>query len=223
MSYKFNVIEGNDWYGIKKAGRKMFGDKDFIMFEPGITILVGCNGSGKTTTLHQLKNQIDTEDECMYIQYDNMVHGGREAIANLAFHEDFKGIATQMQSSEGENIYDNLSRFATKMGQSMTSFKRNSDKSKIFFLFDAADSGFSIDNIIEYKNFFHFLVDHECKKLNEDKEVYIIISTNAYEFTVGERCLDVTESEYISFENYEQYKKYILETKDKKKKRYKWD
>lgn len=36
----------------------------------------------------------------------------------------------------------------------------------------------------------------------------------------GENCLDVWSGDYISFDNYDEYKKYIIKTRTRKDKRY---
>lgn len=48
-------------------------------------------------------------------------------------------------------------------------------------------------------------------------EVYIVVSANSYEMASGEQCLDVWSGKYITFEDYEDYRRYILKTRARKK------
>lgn len=84
-------------------------------------------------------------------------------------------------------------------------------------LFDAVDSGYSIDNIVELKTDLFQTIIQDCKKRNI--EVYIVISANSYEMASGEQCLDVWSGKYIIFENYEDYRRYILKTRARKNNR----
>ena len=83
------------------------------------------------------------------------------------------------------------------------------------FLFDALDSGLSIDAISEMKtDLFQFVIEQ-----NPDKDVYIIVSANGYEFANGERCYDVANCKEITFKDYDDYRKFILKSKEQKNKR----
>lgn len=52
-------------------------------------------------------------------------------------------------------------------------------------------------------------------------EPYIIISVNGYELCRNNPCFDVNTGKYIAFKNYEDYRKHILKSREKKDKRYK--
>jgi hypothetical protein len=63
-----------------KIPRAPFGDekiyaKSKVTFEPGVTVLVGCNGVGKTTMLRLVERELkNAELPCLY--YDNLTEGG---------------------------------------------------------------------------------------------------------------------------------------------------
>ena len=81
----------------------------------------------------------------------------------------------------------------------------------------AVDSGFSIDNVVELKDeLFKLILD-----IHKDKEVYIVITANAYEMARGEQCFDVINGKYVSIKSYEKYRSVILKSRDKKDARYK--
>ena len=82
---------------------------------------------------------------------------------------------------------------------------------------DAIDS-LSINTIDELKRKLFDLALKDAKRLN--KKLYIFISANDYEFANGEQCLDVYNNKYITFKDYEEYKKFILKTSEIKSKRY---
>lgn len=76
-------------------------------------------------------------------------------------------------------------------------------------MLDAVDSGLSVDNIVDVKEqLFKTVLEY-----NYGNEIYIVVSANEYEMARGEQCFDVYNGEYITFENYEDYRKMILESK----------
>lgn len=140
-----------------------------------------------------------------------------------------------MCSSEGENISLNLSKIASKLrkfvetGDNGDRFnalaktlalkddnEENNVSNERWILLDAMDSGYSIDNVIEMKDFFD-LVIKDAKEFGI--ELYIVISSNEYELAHESKCFDVMEGKYIQFASYEDYKKFILRTREKKDKR----
>jgi len=48
----------------------------------------------------------------------------------------------------------------------------------------------------------------------------IVISANEYELANGEQCFDVNLGKYLTFDDYESYKKFILKSRKLKDKRY---
>lgn len=198
--------------------------KKEVTFEPGLTVLVGCNGAGKSTMLSNLKEELEKNKIPVFF-YDN-----EEEKHNSI------GIATQMCSSEGENISLNLRKIVKNGRTFITAGKIDDEASRFMRLFadkeeedvtsnerwillDAMDSGFSIDNVIGMKNLFSFVLD-DAKKLGKD--MYIIISSNEYELVDESNCMDVMEGNYRQFSDYNDYKKFILHSRQKKDKRYKW-
>ena len=50
-----------------------------IEIEPGLTVLVGCNGAGKTTMLHNVAEELKNENIPVF-QFDNTRDGGLYSI-----------------------------------------------------------------------------------------------------------------------------------------------
>lgn len=207
MSRQFTL--NNDWYG--EDDFNIF-KKKRITIKSGLTVLVGCNGAGKTTLLKQIEQSLKSKDIPVML-HNNKSDGERELKNRAAFYGDFNIVAKLMMSSEGENIVSVMSEIARKMGDFT---RRNGNSKELWFMFDAVDSGLSVDNILEIKEELIPIVFES----NTDKDVYFLISTNAYEFARGENCFDVINGKYIKFADYEEYRDFILKSKEQKLERY---
>lgn len=183
--------------------------KSKITVDPGVTVLVGCNGAGKTTLLRQIKKQLKDAGE-PFIEFDNKTEGGRNAMDGYLWNDRIEALATMACSSEGEQIMIVLGDQARNIGI----LSRGNRDADIYILFDAVDSGFSIDNICELKELLF-------KTVMEDHpgNVYIICTANSYEMARGEDCVDVIGCRHIRFKDYEEYREFILATKSEKEKR----
>ena len=212
-----------------------------IEFKPGLTVLVGCNGAGKSTLLKNIQSELKKEN-VPFIEFDNLKDGGSNGISSASFNENFAMMSLMMESSEGENIGNNFGIWCQGIRNFIVNGKYNSerredrlvdifrDKEDIqkekeefrnhnerWLLIDAADSGLSIDNVIEFKDVFDLILEDSE---NFGKETYIIISANEFELARGEQCFDVNAGKYITFNDYENYRKFIIKSRDKKDKRY---
>lgn len=227
MSRSFKLWE--DPYG---CGIEMY-QKRSVTINPGVTVLVGCNGIGKSTMLHCIKEHLQ-KDKIPYLFYDNLNEGGSNSAAEAGFMGDYSFLTTSITSSEGENIMMNMSNLAERMGvlvrtgkdhkynNPFVSIFSSNDDEKItelsnerWILLDAVDSGFSVDNIVELKErLFKTILNN-----NFGKEIYIIVSANEYEMANGEQCFDVYNGKYITFRDYEEYRELILKSREEKNKR----
>ena len=192
-------------------GENLYAKATFTI-EPGVTILVGCNGSGKTTLLHHFRETLERDKDTLVLFYNNLFDGGQNA---LAWHVFYGGSittgATLATSSEGESIVVNVGDTARKIGALV---RENAANNKpLFLLFDAVDSGLSVDNVVELKK---YLFDTILKDCAGQRDVYIICSANEYELCNGENCFDVQNAEYIRFNNYDEYRAFVLQTRERK-------
>lgn len=210
-----------------------------IDINPGITVLVGCNGSGKTTLIKNIESNISNQN-IPYHTYNNLSDGGDTAFSSLLggvkeFANDNMELGLNIfLSSEGEAIKANIKRQSTLYNDFIdTGYYKNrrytmhkifSDKktddiivdNRRVLLFDATDSGMSVDAVCELKLFLNSFIEYAK---NKDIELYIIMSANEYELARNEQCFDVVEGKYLTFSDYEDYRNFILNSRAKKEKR----
>lgn len=231
MSRKFTLER--DYYD---EGFNLY-KKKTITIRPGVTILVGCNGIGKTTLLHQIRDKLK-EEKIPYITFDNLKDGGSHSISEAGFYGNFGFMATAMCSSEGENIVMNICNLAARLREFVDKGEDPKEKIHIklaksireingeeieepeipkerWILLDAVDSGLSVDNIVDIKEqLFKTILEY-----NYGNEIYIVISANEYEMARGEQCFDVYNGKYLTFKDYEEYRNLVLQSKEWKNQR----
>ena len=183
---------------------------------PGVSVLVGCNGCGKSTFLGAVEETLSNEG-IKYVLYNNLHDGGSRSVSEAVWLGDFGMASSLLYSSEGECIIHNLGSVAAKCGQMVSSLKKE-NKKEFWLLLDATDSGMSVDNIVEIKE---LLFETIIKNTQESGITpYILVAANEYEMACGENCLDVQNGRYVSFKNYDDFRKFILKTRvDKEKMR----
>lgn len=204
-----------------------------ITINSGVTIFVGCNGAGKTTLLNNIADVL-RKDKIPYLKFNNLTDGGTKSISEMIHLNNAIAAANMWTSSEGENITNNLCMILAKTKSFLETGEYDDRKNRFaklfhsedpepitsnerWLLFDAIDSGYSIDNVLDLKYAFEQILEN-AKEMNLD--VYIIVTANAYEMTHGENCFDVMNGKYITFKNYDEYKKFIIKSREKKEKRY---
>lgn len=205
-----------------------------IELKTGLTVLVGCNGAGKSTLLLNIKG-FCKNNNIPCLSYDNLTDGGSNALSSVFFDGDFAEGVYLYSSSEGECIKANLGR-KTKLFQEFINkgivndrayrfakiFSDKEDKEDVIksndrvFLFDAVDSGLSVDSIVEIKDLFDAVIDNFK---NSDKNIYIVIAANEYELARNSECFDVNAGKYIRFKDYEDYRTFILRSRKRKEDR----
>lgn len=197
---------------IIKVDKNPYGEKKNLYkytevdFPTGLTVLVGKNGSGKTTLIDYINRQCEKENITV-IKYNNYLDGGGYSMDRALYNDNIQMLASLVMSSEGQKISINIGNTIRTIGRTVHHAKEGS---KIVILLDAVDSGLSIDTIVEVKDVFNLIIDDASKK---NIEVFIIVSANGYEFPNGSRCLNVTTGKFVTFANYDEYKKFILKGK----------
>lgn len=191
---------------------------DTLVLEPGITVLVGCNGSGKSTLLRIIRDKCEEMDlKCM--MYNNLSDGGTNSIGEKMLKGLTSEAAMRMIQSEGENIHSNMGDFAAKISRELqkiiNNFKSNSE---VFILLDSVDSGLDIANIDEINEVFRDIIIPDFKAYG--LELYVIISTNSYEFCIDNNCIDIGSLKPKKIDSYENFRAAILASNKKKNIRY---
>lgn len=204
-----------------------------ITLEEGLTVLVGCNGAGKTTLLHNIKDEMKKQNIPCNL-YDNLKDGGSSSISEAMYSGEMDLSMSLWTASEGEAIKINFGRGSTKIKRFLEDGfydTRSNRLSRLFskednaekeignqrvLLFDAVDSGLSVDSIIEVKSVFDLILE-DAKQMGI--EIYIVISANEYELARNSNCFDVNKGKYIKFRNYEAYRKFIIKSREAKEKR----
>lgn len=205
MSKKFKIIK--DYY---EEDFNLY-NKSCVTFNPGLTVVIGCNGSGKTTLLKQLRLQLEKEDAAL-CYFDNYKDGGHAARDKACFFGDMDFVIAGFGASEGENITLNLNNVVKECGRL---HKEYPDAKEQWILLDGIDSGYSIDNILEFKSFFNDLI----YEYNKGIDTYVIVTANEFELASGENCFDIHNLKYCKMGSYDKYKKYILKSREIKDKR----
>ena len=210
--------------------RKIF-KKNTVVIEDGLTVLVGCNGSGKSTLLQIIKEQLKAE-KIPCLLYDNLRQGGSFALQNSLDNSNIELMASLIGASEGEAISINLMNFSNELRKfietgltpdskwaNFWSNKKQPTKvktNKRFILFDALDSGLSIDQVKDLKEYILHNLINTTKQANID--LNIVVVANEYELCRGEKCLCASECSYVDINSYESYEKVIMQTRKYKDK-----
>lgn len=188
------------------VGRRLYRKKS-IDLVPGLNVLVGPNGVGKTTMLRCIRDILE-KNNLEIFEYDNLKKGGRNAVSSAAFFGDLTSMVKLMTYSEGESIFFNMTSLTQSMGSFVQSQQAKGEPAII--LFDAIDSGLSIDFMLNIKNLFDLM-----HRVDKDDSLYIICTTNSYELAENSYCWDVHSSKPVKFDKYEQFREFILNIRKK--------
>ena len=183
-----------------------------IDLNPGVTILVGCNGTGKSTFMKIIKDKCK-QDDIPYHSYDGNSQG-RSIAQQYAVDYDPKFLFLSARSSEGEWVLGAFNMHMDKLIKFVKGSKPNTD---IVVLIDAVDSGLSIDAITNFRDLFD-IMSEDCTKRNIN--LYLIISANNFEMAKDYDCVYPVTGEHMKFDKYEDYQEFIIKSAETRDARY---
>lgn len=202
-----------------------------IELNEGLTVLVGCNGAGKSTLLQNIKEVMNKQNIPCHL-YNNLNEGGSSAFESAIYNGDMNLGVALFSSSEGESIKINIGQLSNlfdefletgfmatrknRLSRALRDEEEHIDSNIRVLLFDAIDSGLSVDSIVEVKIMFDKLFETASKL---GVVLYIVVSANEYELARGVSCFDVNLGKYITFKDYEDYRAFIIKTRKNKEKR----
>ena len=150
-----------------------------------------------------------SEGEAIGLNLGKMVQKLREFIITGRYRTKYSALEDAFMEVSGNSSFDKNAKNTKSSGACAEAPMSNYR----ILLMDAVDSGYSVDNVIELKDLFKLIIEDAEK---EGKKLFIVISANEYELAKNERCIDVTTGKYITFKDYDDYAKFILETRKKK-------
>lgn len=209
--------------------------KGSVEIPEGLTVITGCNGSGKSTLLYDIEKKFKGNDDWYIVTYREKEDGRGNSMSSYIFMGDYRAVASVFGASEGEAVFRN---YANKVYQEISTFRdikiptgnleenaplrykyiRMGKAKNLLVILDGIDSGVSLDMTIDIKNFLHTILEDLHTRIPEIP-VYILVSSNSWEFCEGERCLDARSLKFREFSSYEEYRKYILDSRKKKEHR----
>lgn len=231
-----SVALTNDWY-----------EEDQGMFEAGsIEIpqgkplcLVGCNGSGKSTAIEQIRQTIHEElgarDAANEREFNPMAGVFRRDDSTAgAYYVSFDRSANFVLADDGSSwisrsdmdwflgmMASNGEGLIHKLNGAIAAIRifsaRAAEAGVPFFLFlDDADAGTSIDVASEVRE---AILDLSAKMGAAGAEHYIVIASNSFELARGLDCVYVRDMSRMRFDDYETYKAFVLKTREAKERR----
>lgn len=209
--------------------RNMFKNTTLEIQEGDIYCFVGCNGSGKTTLMRCITEELEKQNayqiRSSYLDFRG-IFGEKKYSDTLAYYTFDK--ETHEYSSE-DDIYFSQFKVAfsstgegviQKLGsgvQLLAKFihnKENQDKS-LWIIFDDCDAGTSIDMINDIQKVIE-LIQNDCKKFGIT--LTVVLSANSYEMCKKYNCINVWDFSPITFNSYEEYKTFVLDSRKRKEK-----
>lgn len=207
MSRTFKVDE------LAPDGYRIYSDGKFE-FDPGVTVLTGCNGVGKTTLMDRMKKELDKLDipwrEHDAVKAKDKLSGWATFSGNRDLVE---GALSTMWCSEGESIKAAFSYMVRNLGYFIMTECADNGTEEAWVFMDSFDSGMSVDNVREVME---LLDDVMIPTRPEGLELYIVIAANSYEFARCYDCIDVQTARHLSFRSYGDYSAYVMGTRKQK-------
>ena len=225
MSKKFHIHKQNYYAPDQKLYKS-----EYLELEPNqIYCLTGCNGIGKSTILRQMVHDNDGSlDKTAWDLLENYVGWSLRGIfGESKKQEDFDEfyfsadrdtrIGKRTDDVDIQNIWGNFQSTGERNTSCFTPlFRALADSMKqiqgktYYILLDDFDVGTSIDVLQEFVEVVR-AIEKLCIKNNIT--YYIVITANAYELAKNFQCIDCITMKPVSFKDYEEYSKYVKETR----------
>lgn len=208
--------------------QNLYKSNKLVLQANNVYCLVGCNGLGKSTILHQMiydhhnslnKTAFDIDSIINPYSLMGNLKKGKENYEEFYILLNSQTYPTRYQvedndvysifgkfKSNGENTIHNLSPSLKSIFNVVKTLK---DK-EVYILLDDLDVGVSVDVLIELSQ-----VINRLELLLKDLNInyYIVITANSYELAKRFRCIDTITMQEVSFKDYEDYVKYICDTR----------
>ena len=173
---------------------ELYGDNytnKVIEINPGITILTGPNGSGKTYACRQICDFLREQNK-QYIDID-LYHNNKSIGDHYLMHGNTKALAKYFYASEGQKLYDTfIDNHTVKIGRFIRKLKDKETKEG-YIIIDGCDSGVSPDLMMNYRDLFELILD-DCKK--DNITIYIIVTSNNYTLIPHYDCIWIPTMEH---------------------------
>lgn len=169
-----------------------------VTFTPGVTTLVGKNGSGKSSMVSEINEYLKKNKIPVY--YYEQREMGRRSASSFILGGSVEETGNYYCSSEGERIIVSVGYNMQRIKQFLIKHK---DAEMVFVLFDGLDSGLSINLIRNLQDIFEIM-------LKDFPNLFIINTTNNYEFTKNSRCIIAKNGRDIQFNKYDDFVKLIM-------------
>lgn len=208
--------------------QNLYKSNKLVLQANNVYCLVGCNGLGKSTILHQMiydhhnslnKTAFDIDSIINPYSLMGNLKKGKENYEEFYILLNSQTYPTRYQvedndvysifgkfKSNGENTIHNLSPSL----KSIFNIVKTLENKEVYILLDDLDVGVSVDVLIELSG-----VINRLELLLKDLNInyYIVITANSYELAKRFKCIDTITMQDITFKDYENYVKYVCNTR----------
>lgn len=185
-------------------------------FKNDISVILAPNGGGKTTTLNNLKKELEKKNikVFLYSHYNDSFKLGKNNYPEIfnkpenIIYSKFKSEGEELQYSFEEWLEKNIFKLMFGIREGMIHID------ELVLLIDELDSGLSLDKIKETISIFElFFID--AKKSNT--KLKIILSANSYELAsqFKDSCYWLKTGKLVNIENYNNFEKLYVKRKNK--------
>ena len=172
-------------------------------FEPGVTVLVGCNRSGKTTLVRRMRDLLRNEGVPSISLLKQNIEG---MLSELEFRGDIGALTTQVsRGSTSEGEFAKLA-FAHLLPQVRHTIEKATDEAWVFL--DGLDSSLSEDQLDQVRD----LADAIVESAPPGIETYVVMTTNQFTLAKDRRCLRVTDGKEVRLDTFRAYRSCVLQS-----------